>query len=84
MYEDNAACVTQTHLGYVKRNLSKHFAPKFFYPHDLQKSGEINILQTKSCQNLADLFTKYLLASSFHKCIRGIGMRRLTELQGSG
>nr|AAT85780.1 zinc knuckle domain containing protein [Oryza sativa Japonica Group] len=84
IYEDNAACVAQIHMGYVKSNFTKHIVPKFFYPHELQKSGEINVLQTKSCENLADLFTKSLPASSFHRCVRGIGMRRLSELQGSG
>ena len=84
IYEDNAACVAQMHMGYVKSNLTKHIAPKFFYPHELQKSGEVNIMQARSCDNLADLFTKPLPASSFHRCVRGIGMRRLRELQGSG
>jgi hypothetical protein len=84
IYEDNAACVAQMHIGYVKSNRTKHIAPKFFYPHELQKSGEITILHARSCDNLADLFTKSLPASSFHKYIYGIGMRRLRELQGSG
>jgi hypothetical protein len=84
IYEDNAACVAQMHMGYVKSNLMKHIAPKLFYPHELQKSGEIKILQARSCDNLADLFTKSLPASSFYKCIYEIGMRRLRDLQGSG
>jgi hypothetical protein len=71
-------------MGYVKSNLTKHIAPKFFYPHELQKSGEIKILQERSCDNLADLFTKSLPSSSFYKCIYGIGMRWLRDLQGSG
>ena len=83
IYEDNAACVAQMYMGYVKSNLTKHIAPKFFGPHELQKSGEIKVLQAKSCDNLSDLFTKSLPASSFRKCVRGIGMRRLRELQGS-
>jgi hypothetical protein len=53
IYEDNAACVTQMHMGYVKSNLTKHIAPKFFYPHELQKSGKIKILQARSCDNLS-------------------------------
>ena len=32
IYEDNVACVAQMHMGYVKSNLTKHIAPKFFYP----------------------------------------------------
>ena len=84
IYEDNAACVTQMQTAYIKSNITKHIAPKLFYPHELQQSGEINILQTKSYDNLADLFTKSLPASTFEKCIRGIGTRRLRDLQDSG
>ena len=53
-------------------------------PHNLQKSGEISILQVKSCDNLADLSTKSLPNSTFQKCVHGIGMRRLRDLQVSG
>jgi hypothetical protein len=60
IYEDNAACVVQMETGYIKSNITKHIAPKLFYPHELQKNGEIDILQTKSCDNLADLFIKSL------------------------
>ena len=34
IYQDNAACVTQMQTCYVKNNLTKHVAPKYFYPHD--------------------------------------------------
>ena len=84
IYEDNAACITQMQTGYIKSNITKHISPKLFYPHELQQNGEINILQTKSCDNLADLFTKSLPSSSFEKCIKGIGMKRLRDLQSSG
>jgi hypothetical protein len=72
IYEDNAACVAQMHMGYVKSNLMKHIAPKFFYPHELQKSREINILRARSCENLAVLFIKSLPVSTFHKCVSGL------------
>ena len=84
IYEDNSACVTQMQTGYIKSNITKHIAPKLFYPHKLQESGEINILQIKSCDNLADLFTKSLPTSMFQKFVHDIGMRRLRDLQGSG
>jgi hypothetical protein len=84
IYEDNAPCVAQMDKGYIKSNIIKHISPKLFYPHELQQEGEINILLTKLCDNLADLFTKSLPASSFEKCVKGIGMRRLRDLQGSG
>jgi hypothetical protein len=75
IYEDNTACVAQMDKGYTKSNIAKHISPKLFYPHELQQEGEINILPTKSCDNLAGLFTKSLPASSFEKCVKGIGMR---------
>jgi len=84
IFEDNSACVTQMESGYIKSNMTKHIILKLFYPHELQKNGEIEILQTKSCDNLADLFTKSLPYSSFRKCVEGIGMKRLRDLQGSG
>ena len=84
IYEHNFPCVTQMQTGYIKSNITKHIAPKLLYPHELQESGEINILQIKSCDNLADLFTKSLPTSMFQKFVHDIGMRRLRDLQGSG
>jgi hypothetical protein len=84
IYEDNAACVTQIQTGYIKTNYTKHISPKLFYPHELQEGGEISILQIKSCDNLADLFTKSLPLATFDKCVKGIGMFRLKDLHGSG
>ena len=84
IYEDNGACVTQMQIGYIKSNMTKHIAPKLFFPHELQQSGVINVMETKSCDNLADLFTKSLPTSSFGKCVRGIGMKQLRGLQDSG
>ena len=84
IYEDNAACVAQMQTGYIKSNRTKHIASKLFYPHELQESGEIEILQVKSCDNLADLFTKSLPYSTFKQCVHGIGMRRLRDLHGLG
>jgi hypothetical protein len=46
--------------------------------------GEIEILQTKSCDNLTDLFTKSLPIILFQKYVFGIGMRQLKDLQESG
>jgi hypothetical protein len=42
LYEDNAACITQIRGGYIKGDRTKHISPKFFYTHELQKSGEID------------------------------------------
>jgi hypothetical protein len=80
IYEDNTTCITQMETGYI----NKHISPKLFYPHELQHKGEIDILKTKLCDNLVDLFTKSLPTSSFEKYVKGIGMRRLRDLQGLG
>jgi hypothetical protein len=80
IYEDNVASVAQMQSGYVTNNITKHITPKLFYLHELQTHREISIMQTKSCDNLADLFTKSLPYSTFSKCIAGIGMCRLRDL----
>jgi hypothetical protein len=53
------------HMGYIKSNIIKHIAPKLLFPHKLQTNEEINILQTQSCDNLADLFTMSLPTDAF-------------------
>jgi hypothetical protein len=67
-------------LGYVKSIVTKHITPKLFYQHELYVNGEISILQTKSCDNLVDLFTKSLPYYIFSKCVAGIDMRRCRDL----
>jgi hypothetical protein len=68
--------------GCIKTNYIKHISPKLFYSYELHEYGEISILQTKSCDNLADLFTKSLPLAIFDKCVNDIGMRRIKDLQG--
>jgi hypothetical protein len=68
----------------VKSTVTKHITPKFFYPHELQVNVKISIIQTKSCDNLTDLFTKSLPYCTFSKCVAGIGMYRLRDLQDLG
>ncbi|KAJ9556489.1 hypothetical protein OSB04_011103 [Centaurea solstitialis] len=43
LYEDNAACIAQLKEGYIKGDRTKHILPKFFFTHDLQKSGDISV-----------------------------------------
>ena len=80
LYEDNAACITQIRGGYIKGDRTKHIAPKFFYTHELQKSGNIDIKQIRSCDNLADMFTKSLSTANFKKMLHNIGMRQLKDI----
>jgi hypothetical protein len=80
LYEDNAACITQIRGRYIKGDRTKHISPKFFYTHELQKSGYIDVKQIRSSENLADIFTKSLPTITFKKIVHRIGMRRLKDL----
>ena len=43
LYEDNATFIVQVKGGYIKGDRIKHILPKFFYTHELQNNGEINV-----------------------------------------
>ncbi|GJT68913.1 secreted RxLR effector protein 161-like protein [Tanacetum coccineum] len=79
--EDNASCIAQLKDEYIKGDITKHILPKFFFTHDLQKSGDIIVQQIRSSDKLANLFTKALPTATFKKLVHGIGMRRLKELK---
>ena len=81
MYEDNAACIAQLKGGYIKGDRTKHISPKFFFTHDLQQNGEIEVQQIRSSDNLADLFTKALPTSTFEKLRYKNGMRRIRDIK---
>ena len=80
LYKDNAACITQIREGYIKGDRNKHIAPNFFYTHELQKNGDIDVKQIRSCDNLADMFTKPLPTANFKKMVHNIGMHRLKDM----
>jgi hypothetical protein len=84
IYEDNAPCIAQMQSCYVKSNATKRITPKLFCPHELQVNRDISILQTKSCDNLTNLFTRSLSYCTFSKCIAGICMRRFRDLHNLG
>ena len=60
IFEDNVAFIAQIKRGYIKGDRTKHISPNLFYTHKLQKSGEIDVQQIHSNDNLADLFMKSL------------------------
>ena len=43
LFEDNVTCIEQIKNGYIKWDRTKHILPKFFYTHEVQKSGEIDV-----------------------------------------
>ena len=77
IYKDNAACMEQIKEGYIKGDRTKHISPKFFFIHELQKSHKIEVKQIRSSDNVADLFTKALLSSTFKKLTYDVRMRRV-------
>ena len=81
LYEDNAACIAQLKGGYIKGDRTKHISPKFYFTHDLQQNGEINVQQIRSSDNLADLFTKALPTSKFKKLRYKIGVHHLQDIK---
>lgn len=76
VYEDNIACIAQSKDDYIKGDRTKHISPKSLFTHDLQNSGDINIQQICSCDNLADLFTKSLPSRTFNQLVQKIGLHR--------
>ena len=81
LYKANAACITQIRGGYIKGDKNKHIAPNFFYTYKHQKSGDIDVKQIRSCDNLADMFTKPLPTANFKKMVHNIGMYRLKDIR---
>ena len=53
---------------------------KFFYTHKLQKSGDIDVKQILSCDNLVDMFTKPLPTMTFKKMVHNIGIHQLKDI----
>ena len=43
IYEDNAVCIEQMKLGYIKGDNTKHIAPKFFYNQQQQETLNIEV-----------------------------------------
>ena len=79
LYQDNAACIAQLKDRYTKGDITKYTLLKFFFTHDLQKNGDINIQQVCSSNNLADLFTKGFPTAIFEKLVCNIGVHQLKD-----
>ena len=74
LYEDNTTCIAQLKAEYIKGDRTKHITPKFFFTHDIQERGVINIQQVRSSDNFADIFTKALPAKKFEELVSKIGL----------
>ena len=54
LFEYNVTCIAHIIISYIKEDRTKHISPKFFYTHELQKSGEIDVQQICLIDNLVD------------------------------
>ncbi len=79
LYRDNVACITHLNGGFIKGDRTKHTSSKFFYIHELQKNGDINVQQIRSSDNVVDLFTKSPPIATFKKMVHKIGMQRFKD-----
>ena len=84
LFKDNAACIEQIKGCCIKGNKTKRISPKFFYTHELQKSGEIDVQQILSSDYLENLFTKSVPTSTFKKLIYKIRMCQLKDIDMRG
>ena len=64
----------------IYKKVIKQYLTKFFYMYRLKKSGEIDVQQIRSNDNLANLFTKVLPTTTFNKFIHQINIRQLKDL----
>ena len=78
-YEDNVTCIAQLKEEYIKEERTKHILPKLFFTCDLQKNGDINVLQVRPHENLEDFLTKSLQRKTFEQLTHKIGFCRLKD-----
>jgi len=48
--------------------------------HDLQRNGDVEIQKIRSCENLADLFTKSLSRRTFEQLVHKIRLCHLDDV----
>jgi hypothetical protein len=81
IFEDNAACVNQMNMGFIKANRVKHISPHIFgFTQYLIESGQIDIRKIESENNITYMLTKALPAYKHKKLVEKAGMRSLQEL----
>ena len=78
---EKKTCIDQLKDEYVKGDRMKYIWPKFFFTHNLQKNGGIDMQQIHSSANLINLFTKILPIVIFENFVRKIGMCRFKDLK---
>ena len=84
VFEDNAACIRQMSLGFIKANRTKHISTHIFsFIQDFIDKGQVDIQKVESEHNIADMLTKALPDYKHKKLIYAVGMRSLQDLTPS-
>ena len=84
IFEDNATCVNQMNIGFIKADMVKHISLHIFsFAQDLIETGQIDIKKIESEYNIVDMLTKALPAYKHKKLVVEAGMRNLHKLSSS-
>ena len=79
LYCDNNAAIANTKES-RHHKMSKHIDRKFHVIKEFVESGFVTICKVASEDNLADPFTKTLMARRFEKQVEAMGMRSMSHL----
>ena len=78
--KDNVPYIAKVKGRFIKGEQNKHISHKFFYTHELQENGEIDVQNIHLYDNLIDLFIKVLRSTTLKKLRYKIGMQRSRDL----
>ena len=79
LYCDNTAAIADTKDSRHHKR-SKHIDRNYYITRGFVESGDVAVVKIASEDNLADPFTKTLVARSFERHIESIGMRNMSHL----
>jgi hypothetical protein len=74
IYEDNKPCVDQIQTGFIKRDKTKHIAPKFFFAHE-QHGKEIDVKWIPSKDNVENILIEPLPPNIYILLTHAIGLQ---------
>ena len=79
LYCDNSGTVTNSKEPRSHKK-AKHIERKYHLIREIVHRGDVTVMKIASENNLADPFTKTLLARSFKSHIEGMGLRDMSHL----
>lgn len=81
IHEDNAACIFQVGVEFIKADRIKHINLQIFsFTQELIQAREIDVKKIQSRHNVADMLTKAMPAYTHRRLIQAVDMRSLHEI----